>query len=149
MQTLQNPNTVLIILGIIAIIIEVILGAALGFELLILGIIMVIGGAIGAIFGSFTAAISTIIILLLSYVVFGRKMVKKSLFIATKKTNSDSLIERSATVVSDITADAPGQVKIEGEIWRAESDTEFKKGEKVVVQSISGVTLRVTKSKDH
>jgi len=42
-----NQFTILIILGIFAIIVEIIIGAATGFELLILGVLFIIGGGVG------------------------------------------------------------------------------------------------------
>lgn len=138
-----NPTTLLIILGIIAIIIEVILGAALGFELLVLGVIMILGGIVSMLSGSLVAGVVFMIILLLAYVFFARKMIKKSLHITTHETNADSIIGKKATVTTEITPENPGQVKIDGEIWRAEADTMIAKGEKVTIESISGVTVRV------
>lgn len=145
MEDYTNPNSLLIILGIVAIIIEIVIGAATGFELLILGIIFVIGGAMGMVMGSFTFAVGTIVVLTFAYIFFARNMIKKSLHITTHKTNADSIVGRTVQVVSDITGDDPGQIKTEGEIWRAEAGQEIKKGEKAVIQSISGVTVRVKK----
>lgn len=145
MQDLSNPNTLLIILGIVAIIIEVALGAALGFELLIIGAVFVAGGLVGLASGSFMIALITITILIAFYLFFARSRIKKSLDITTKKTNVDLIIGKSARVVKSITPHEPGQVKLEGEIWRAESEEEFAEGQKVIVKSVSGVTVKVDK----
>jgi len=139
----MNPFTTLIILGILAIIAEIVLGAATGFELLIIGIVFVIGGGIGMLTNSVMIAGSSVVVLILGYIVFGRSRIKDALHITTTKTNSDSIIGKQATVVSNIEIDDPGQVKIDGEIWRAESDKNIAKGKKVTIKSISGVTVRV------
>lgn len=139
----MNTYSTLIILGIIAIIVEIILGAATGFELLILGIVFIIGGGVGILTGSVQAAIGTIIVLIVGYIFFGRRRIKTALHITTTKTNSDSIIGKQATVAADIEIDEPGQVKIGGEIWRAESDKKIVKGQKVTINSISGVTVSV------
>jgi len=139
----MNLFSTLIILGVAAIILEIILGAATGFELLILGIVFIIGGGVGALTGSLPAAIISIIILITGYIVFGRNRIKTALHITTTKTNSDSIIGKSGLVVTEITPDQPGQIKIEGEVWRAESDKIIEKGKKVTIESVSGVTVKV------
>ncbi len=136
--------SLLIILGIVAIIIEIIIGAADGFELLVLGIIFILGGLIGMASGSLPIAIAAMVILTLGYIFFARRMIKKSLHITTQKTNVESIIGKTANTVEPITPDEPGQIKIEGEIWRAESDHEIAKGQKVMIKSVSGVTVKVT-----
>lgn len=141
----MDPFTVLIILGITAIIIEIIIGAATGFELLILGVVFVLGGIVGMITHSMPFALVTIVILTLAYIFFARRLIQKSLHITTKATNVESIIGKTARVVSEIAPDEPGQVKIEGEVWRAESDTRFLEGEKVMITSVSGVTVKVDK----
>lgn len=140
----MNTYSILIILGIIAIIVEIILGAATGFELLIIGIVFIIGGGVGMLTGSMMGAVSTIIILILGYVFFGRKMIKQALHITTSKTNIDSIIGKQGVVVEPINPDVPGQIKYEGEIWRAEADKVITKGKKIKIISVSGVTLKVT-----
>ncbi|MDA1317217.1 MAG: NfeD family protein [bacterium] len=144
MQALQNPNTALILLGFVAIILEIILGAATGFELLILGIVFIIGGGVGMLTGSIQLAIGSIIALILGYIVFGRRRIKNALHITTKATNSESIISKQAKVVSEIPAGEHGQVKIDGEVWRATSTKNHKMGTTVTIDSISGVTVRVT-----
>ena len=129
-----NQFNILIMLGILAIIVEIILGAVTGFELLIIGIVFVIGGVVGMLTGSMMFAIVAIIILTLGYIFFARKMIKQVLHITTTKTNTDSIIGEVANVVADIKISAPGQVKIEGEIWRAESTKDISKGKKVKIR---------------
>ncbi len=145
MQDLSNPNTLLIILGIIAIIIEVALGAALGFELLIIGAVFVVGGLVGLASGSLMIALISITVLIVFYIFFARSRIKKSLDITTKKTNMDLIMGKVARVVKPIKPHEPGQVKIEGEVWRAESAEELVEGQKVIVKSVSGVTVLVEK----
>lgn len=139
-----DTNYLLIFLGIAAIIIEVLLGAITGFDLLLLGVIFVIAGIVG-LFSSVTIALITIIVLSLAYVAFGRKLLKDRMTIATKTTSSNALLGKKATVIKKITPHHAGQVKMEGEIWRAQSDTTLDADEVVTIQSVSGVTLTVTK----
>lgn len=56
------------------------------------------------------------------------------------KTNTDALVGRKATVVTEVTADS-GQVKIDGQLWsaRAYDETEvLETGRSVTIMSISG-----------
>lgn len=139
----MDYNYLLIIIGIGAIIVELLLGAATGFDLLILGVIFIISGTIGSITSSFTYSLVSITILSFLYLFIGRKMVKKSLSIATHKTNVDNLIGKTGFVIKKINKKTAGQVKVEGEVWRAVGSHEFDPGQEVVVQSVSGVTLKV------
>lgn len=139
-----DKNYLLALMGLVAITLEVILGAPTGFDLLILGIIFLLGGGVGILTGSFTLALAVIIILSFLYIFLARKMIKEKLSLTTRKTNVDNLIGKKATVVKKIIPSKPGQVKIEGEIWRAEANEEIEIDKQVVVESVSGVTLKVT-----
>ena len=139
----MDKNYILIILGIGAIVLEILLGAVTGFDLLIIGIIFVISGGLGTLFNSFTIALISTIILILLYIVIGRRFVKQKLSIETKETNVDRLIGKKALVVRKIESGRPGQVKFEGEVWRAESNRPIAVNKNVTIESVSGVTLRV------
>jgi membrane protein implicated in regulation of membrane protease activity len=139
----MNTYSILIILGIIAIIVEIILGAATGFELLVIGIVFILGGGVGMLTGSIQMAIGSIIVLILGYIFFGRSRIKNALHITTKTTNSDRIIGKQSKVVAPIPAGEYGQVKIDGEVWRATSVKNHKIGDTVTIESISGVTVSV------
>ena len=141
---MENGGYYLVAAGIIAMIVELLLGVATGFDLFIIGILLIIAGAV-ALFSSFFIGVVTAVVLCLAYVLFGRKVVKQTLSIETKKTNIDRIIGRKALVTKLITPTHPGQVKIEGEIWRAESGTKIENGEEVEIISVTGVTLKVQK----
>lgn len=141
----MNSNSLLIIAGMIAIVIELVLGVATGFDLFILGIIFILAGVIGTTMSSFTIALWATIVLTILYIALARKFIKQKLSIATTATNSDGLIGREAIVVKTIDKHQAGQVKIEGEIWRAEASETLEKGMHVSITSISGVTLHVKK----
>ena len=60
-------------------------------------------------------------------------------------TNAYSLIGKTGVVTVDINAlDATGQVKVNGEIWSAKSDSNISKGTEVEVLKIDGVKLIVS-----
>lgn len=140
---MDTESYILIALGIVAIIIELLLGAATGFDLLIIGIVFVVSGVLGVVFHSFFVAMGFVIFLLLLYVFVGRKIVKNTLSIDTKKTNIDSILGKKGVVVKKITPHHPGQVKVEGEIWRAESEDTIDVHREVLIQSVTGITLKV------
>ncbi len=139
-----DNNYLLMIMGLIAIILEMLLGAPTGFDLLLLGVIFLIGGGIGTLTSSFLTALIIIILLSFIYIFIGRKMIKKRLNVTTRKTNIDNLIGKKAIVIKKITSDKPGQIKVEGEIWRAESESNIDAGKQVIIDSLSGVTFMVT-----
>lgn len=140
-----DSNYLLIIVGIVAIILEIILGALTGFDLLLIGVIFIVSGLLGLVSQSFTIALISISILSFAYVAFARGYIKKQLIIKTKATNVDALIGKKGIVIKAITLHKAGQVKVEGEIWRSESEQAIDEKAHVVVESVSGVTLLVKK----
>ena len=81
-------------------------------------------------------------------IIFMKPLVKK-LFKTNDSTvmNSNSLIGKTGIVIKEInTLEGKGQVKINGELWSAftqDQDTIIKEGEKVIIESIEGVRLKV------
>lgn len=138
-----DTNYGLIIFGIILIAIEVILGAALGFELLIIGVILLVSGGIGIISGSVPFALTSAVVFTLVYIIAGRRYIRNTFNIDTKNTNTDNIIGKKARVVKHIEAGKPGQIKIDGEIWRASSKNTHDIDAEVTIESVSGVTVHV------
>jgi len=141
-----NSNYWILLAGIGLIVLEIILGAATGFDLLIIGIIFIISSLAGMLFNSFIFTLSIIIVLIFLYIFFGRKFVQQKLSIETKMTNVDAIINKKGIVTKEIGKHKKGQVKIDGEIWLAEADEEITKGSEVIIKSVSGVTLKVARS---
>lgn len=138
-----DTNYYLVIAGIGCIVMELILGVATGFDLLLIGLFLIAGGVVGFLSSSFPFALVSSVVLSFAYILVGRQFVKKKLAINTKNTNVDSLMDKQAVVVKAISKDHPGQVKVEGEIWRASANKDIASGATVVIQSVSGVTLSV------
>lgn len=139
----RDNNFLLFILGFAAILLELAFGVSTGFDLVIIGTIFVIAGGIGMMTQSFTIALITIIILSIAYIVLGRKYIKSKLSIETKATNVDALIGKKAKVIREILPNKPGQVKIDGEVWRAQAKKPLTVDEEVTILSVSGVTVSV------
>lgn len=139
-----DNNYLLVILGIVAIAAELFLGVTTGFDLVLAGVILIIGGVFGMVMGSFSLALGIVAVLALLYVFVGRAFVKSKLTIQTKATNTEALIGKKGIVVKKISPQKPGQVKVEGEVWRAEANSSLDEGAEVTVESVSGVTLKVS-----
>lgn len=141
-----NLFYLIIMTGIAAMILEILLGAATGFDILLVGIILVIAGVVGLLTGSLPLVLIFIAVLAILYVFIGRRFVKKQLITTPRLTNIDAVIGKSGVVVKPIIPPAAGQVTINSEVWRAESLAAIDVGEHIIVRSISGVTLRVEKN---
>lgn len=142
---ITDPSFILIIFGVLAIVTELLLGVSTGFDLFLIGVAFMIGGSVGIALHSFPLSLVVVIVLVVLYLVIGRRFIKDKLTIETKSTNVDNIMGKNATVTKKIGKGETGQVKIEGEIWRATSKEDIDIGETVIIQSVSGVTLQVEK----
>jgi len=85
--------------------------------------------------------IVTIICLIVSRP-FAKKLTQGS---PKKKATADRLLEKEGTVVEAIDIENSGMVNISGESWRAIADENISVGEKIIVEEIKGVRLKVSK----
>lgn len=110
-----------------------------------------VGGAVGSCIVAYIApdailwqiavfAITSLILLPLT-----RSLARKITKPAPQKSNVDALIDKVGLVTKAIDPDLGGQVKIGGEIWVALADEAIGEGEKVIITSVSGAKLHVTK----
>ena len=109
------------------------------------GIIGIITTVFSVFVPSLTAQITFFIILSAVLIIFTRPVAIK--YFKVEQTNSMSLIDKIAVVTEEIdNTKETGQVKINGNFWRARSISgEIKEGEKVIIKEIKGVTLFVDK----
>ena len=64
-----------------------------------------------------------------------------------QRTNADRLIGREGVVIVPLNAtDGKGQVKVDGQVWSAKADEDFKEGTKITVKSIEGVKLIIERA---
>lgn len=141
-------NTLLLVIGAVLVVLELILGAATGFDLLLVGVSLAGGGAVGLITGNEMLGVLVAVALLLLNFIVGRRQIKKWLAIKSDKTNVDAVIGSSGIVSKEIRRGESGQVILGNETWRAEGHSKvdtLEKGEKIKVVSISGVTVKVAK----
>ena len=76
-----------------------------------------------------------------------RPLTKKMMDREIVKTNSDKVVGSIGIVLSEINESEVGEVKIDGQIWRAinRDGLTFNVDEKVLIQGISGNKLIVSK----
>ena len=137
---------ILVIIGLVLIILELIVGIETGFDLVILGAILVIGGFLGHYLANNQLAIILSVVLSMLYIFVGRSLVKQKLVVLTKHTNIDKLIGSRGVVVRSITPDTAGMVRVGDEDWRASAEQVLYEKDRVEVTSLEGVTLNVRKS---
>src|SRR5687768_5749141 len=145
----NSTNWILIIAGALAIVGEVILGAATGFDLALLGIALAAGGGIGLLFGSAKVGLFSAGALAFIYLAFLRRGIRSKVSSPNRPTNIDAVIGRSGVVTEPIVPHGAGMVRVGDELWRAvlahegEGAAAILPGATVVVDSVEGVTLRV------
>jgi len=134
-----------IVIGLLLALLELVMGIATGFDLVLVGTILIIGGFLGNIFQNTYITLGSSIVLGVAYLWFGRSFIKQKLIIVTKHTNIDKLISKTGVVVRSITPDTAGMVRVGDEDWRASSDDVLYEKDKITVKMIEGVTLIVKK----
>lgn len=138
-------SKVFVILGLLAVLLELFVGIQTGFDLVVIGTVMIASGLIGDFFNQLSVTLVVAILLCGAYLLFFRKIIKQKITSTTHHLNTDRLQDSEGMVTKAISADKPGQVTIDDEIWRAVSTTSLKKGVQVVVESVRGVTVHVRK----
>lgn len=132
----------LIIAGLVLVLLELFIGIEAGFDLVLIGSILIVSGVVGN-FTSPTVALILAAFLSLVYIAFGRKIVRQKLTVKTKDTNIDRLIGKKGIVLKPINPNQSGALIIDDETWRAGSSESIEKNEQAEVVSIEGVTLQV------
>ena len=140
-------NWVLIIGGALLVLLEVALGGFAGFDLVLIGSAFVIGGAIGLWLGNPVMGLMVASLLCIAYIAIGRRWVRSRMTPKHVPSTTYALLGRTGTVTQRIALHAPGQVKVNDEVWRAETapgiEGPFEAGAVITVASVSGVTLQV------
>ena len=140
-------NWVLIVAGALLTLVEIAFGGFAGFDLVLIGSAFVIGGGLGLVLHNATLGFITASVLCVGYIVLGRRWVRARIQPRHAATNVDALIGKQGVVIQRIAPHAPGQVRVNDEIWRAESAPDLQSplepGALVTVSGVSGVTLQV------
>ena len=111
----------------------------------------VVSGIIAMITSLFTDNIliqaSIFIIFGIIFMLLTKKIIKK-IIPNKEKTNLDRIIGMTGIVISKITKNKSGEVKVDGKIWTAISNTTINENEPVKILEINSTKLKVEKRKE-
>lgn len=140
-------NWLLVIAGAVLILVEVALGGFAGFDLVLIGSALALGGGLGFLFDSWVVGLAAASVLAVLYISLGRRWVRDRMRTKHTPSNADALIGLSGRVLQRVAEHEPGQVKVRDEVWRAVpapgAAGPFEEGAVVRVEGVDGVTLRV------
>jgi membrane protein implicated in regulation of membrane protease activity len=138
-------NWLLLIGGLTCAIIEMALGAFAGFDLVLIGGSLAIGGLAGLLANSAHIGLLAAGALALTYLALLRGWLQTKFRVKDHASNVDAVVGKNGVVTKRIGPNEPGMVRVGSELWRAEmlDNSARNAGETVVVQSVEGVTLRV------
>ncbi len=143
----NTVNWLLVGCGGILIVAEVLMGAATGFDLALMGVSLAAGGGVGLLFGSTKIGLFSAGALSFLYLAVLRKKIRSRLMAPNQPSNVDALVGRTGVVTQRIAPNSPGQIKLSDELWRAalaaSADGAREPGDQVTVESAEGVTLKV------
>ncbi|HKQ59113.1 MAG TPA: NfeD family protein, partial [Candidatus Eisenbacteria bacterium] len=118
-----------------------------GFDLVLIGSAFLLGGAVGLLTHSPATGLIVASVLCAVYIAIGRRWVRARLKSTHVPSNADALLGQRAMVMVRVAEHAPGQVKVQDEVWRAVpapgAGGPFEAGALVTVDGVDGVTLRV------
>ncbi len=138
---------IFVIVGLLLVLLELIIGVDTGLDLVFIGSVFIIGGLATWVFHSWQLTVIVTSIICVAYVALGRRYIHRWTMVSKAKTNIDAIIGRRGIVLRDIARNVDGLVKIGNEQWRARAAEDIRKGDEIIVTSISGVTLIVEKIK--
>lgn len=136
---------IFVVLGLLMILAELVIGIQTGFDLLLIGSIMVISGFAGILTGSELLMFVLAIGLSVLYIAVGRKRIRSKITTEAKKTNIDKVVGATGTVVREINPDTAGIIRVDDESWRAAAEEVLYVGDTVTIVGIEGVTVLVRK----
>ena len=93
---------IFVVIGLLMVLAELVIGIQTGFDLLLIGSIMVISGIVGILTGSELLMLMLAIGLSVLYIAVGRKKIRQKITSVAKKTNIDKLVGASGVVIRDI-----------------------------------------------
>src|SRR3990172_11161239 len=97
----MDPNWLMIYAGLAAVVAELIVGAGTGFDLLLIGLALIAGGASGSFTANWEFGIVVSIVLVTAYLIFGRKLIKKRLNFTSQSSNMDRLLVKTRQVIKN------------------------------------------------
>ena len=94
-----------------------------------------------------TIQVTIFVLLGLIFMLLTKNIVKK-IVPKKEKTNLDRIIGMEGVVLSKITKNKPGEVKVDGKIWSAIADETIKEDEIVKILEINSTKIKVEKVKE-
>lgn len=145
---IRTWNWTLILAGAAMILLEVALGGFAGFDLVLIGAALALGGATGLYTGSLYAGSFVAGVLGAAWILVGRRAVRRHVTPASAHaSNADAVVGRRGLVVAPIAPHRPGRVRVGDEEWRAMAAEgaagSFVEGAEITVSGVDGVTLLV------
>ncbi len=138
---------IFVIVGLLFVLLELTVGVETGFDLVFIGSAFILGGLVTWPFDSWLLTVIVTSIICVAYVALGRRYIHRWTAVRKAKTNIDAIIGRQGIVLRSIAKNVDGLVKVGTEQWRARAEEDIRKGNEIVVISVSGVTLIVEKIK--
>ncbi len=143
----QPWNWALLVIGALLILVEVLMGGFAGFDLVLIGSALMLGGALGMWLGSAPLGFVVASFLCVLYIALGRRWVRARMQTRHTASNVDALVGQQGVVMARVEEHQPGQVKVRGEVWRAVpapgGPGAFEPGVVVTIAGVDGVTLQV------
>ncbi len=144
----MEPWMVWVTIGVICMIIEIFTP---GFLFMSFGIGAIITGLFSLI-PFIKLPFQILVFAIVTFLVFisMRKFSKKLISETSQETNIFALKGKTGIVTKEIPVDGRGYVKIEGEEWSAvsQNNTQIKKGEKVLIETVEGNKIIVSIKKE-
>lgn len=132
-------------IGLFMVLLELIVGVNTGLDLVFLGSAFLVGGLVALPFDSWIIPLVVTSIICVAYVVLGRRYVHRWTAAYQSKTNVDTIVGKTGVALQDISKNGDARVRIDNEDWKARATGDIKKGQKIAVTAVSGVTLIVKK----
>lgn len=134
-----------VVIGLLMILAELVIGIQTGFDLLLIGSIMVVSGFAGILTGSELLMLVMAIGLSILYIAVGRRKIRSKITTVPQHTNIDKLLGATGTVERGINPESAGIVRVNDERWRASAEEILYEGDAVTIEAIEGVTVLVRK----
>lgn len=136
-----------VVVGLLMVLLELFIGVETGFDLVMLGSALILGGLLTSFVDSWLVTAICASAFCALYVGIGRKYIKAKMTVGDTRTNVDAIIGRSGVVKRGIGKNTSGIVRIGNEEWRARSEgnIDIREGDMITVIGVTGVTLIVEK----
>ncbi|MDP6501418.1 MAG: NfeD family protein [Dehalococcoidales bacterium] len=138
---------VFVIIGLLLVLLELVVGVETGLDLVFIGSAFVLGGLITWPSNSWVLSLIVTSLILVAYLVIGRRYVHRWTVVKGERTNIDAIVGRRGVVLKSIARNVDGRVRLGNERWQARAEEDIGEGDEIVVTNVTGSTLIVEKHK--